>query len=114
MTDHDPGFKWFHDYYHQCTSEDEARAVIQVGTPVCLDPGGLAEFYLASEVDADGFWALTIDDPKKSIRVTYRDVVFPGNILYVLEFDTSTQAAAEAAVLIRRLQHEDRIPKRDA
>jgi len=105
VTDVDPGFRWFRDYYHQLTSVEEARSFLCVGTVIALDPP-YPKNYLVTALHDDTFEAVTINDPKETIQPKYSDVVFPGNLLFVLEFDNETNDAALNAVIVRRLQNE--------
>jgi hypothetical protein len=105
VTDVDPGFHYFRDYYRQFTSVAEAREFLAVGTVIALDPPYPKNF-LVTALHEDTFDAVTINDPKEEITAKYSDVVFPENILYVLEFDSDTNDAAINAVIVRRLNNE--------
>ena len=107
MTDVDPGFGWFRDYYRQFTTVEAARAFIQVGTVVALDPPQ-AKNFLVTALDEDTFAAVTVSGPKETIQPKYSDVVFPGNLIYALEFDKETSEAAIGAVVVRGLHEEIR------
>jgi hypothetical protein len=105
VTDVDPGFRWFRDYYQQFTSVEKAKDFLTIGTVIALDPPYPKNFLVTALYD-DTFEAVTIHDPKETINPKYSDVVFPKNVLYVLAFDTETNEAAINAVMVRRLHNE--------
>lgn len=97
----DSGFHYFRDYYHQVRSEEEARNLLREGQVVAVDPpaGGL---FMVVELTESGFVALSLKDFTHEIRPKFRDIVFPGNILYALDFDNENEELACKALKEKR------------
>lgn len=95
----DPGWFYFRDYYKQLRSEKEAKSFLRPGRIVSgAGIGGIR--WIVIEVNEVGFIVALLENgpPVVSKTIQFEHVVFPGNILYALEFDEDSESKALDAV----------------